>query len=288
MLLQDFHGDEEPGETRERLFRELVSPAVARFPDFELSLSSEVPSEADLMIADLSNMNEANYFKLGAASGAGLPIVYIVQNTDNLTLPIALQESIDSSDRIVKYGLPYDSDFLFDPDDIQALVDAIREILSTTWVHAPNSGLSSLSPAAQRGRLVDRIEDSAEALRALRLNSIGQHIDEIVAVAAELRRVPDKETPGAIKSSALKVLELLGSMADELKSQKGARFAIAGIVALLVGGTGIAGVSALAIGLAFFQGEDAFKKALEVLIHSAPKGKSATTPKRYASGQHPR
>jgi hypothetical protein len=68
-----------------------------------------------------------------------------------------------------------------------------------------------------------------------------------------------KASRSRLQEAGDKALKVIFSLLDELSSQPGARMAISGALALIVGGTGASGLAAYSASLAFWFGEDAFK-----------------------------
>jgi DNA segregation ATPase FtsK/SpoIIIE-like protein len=129
--------------------------------------------------------------------------------------------------------------------------------------HAP----MKKTPKERRYELAERIEATAEAIRLLRSNTTGDAIAELQAIAEELKSVENVETPSALKEAADKALKVLLQIVDQLGTVRGSRMAISGTIALVVGGAGWLAVTALGLGLAFWEGKDAFLKSMEKLEH---------------------
>jgi hypothetical protein len=71
--------------------------------------------------------------------------------------------------------------------------------------------------------------------------------------------LPDGSSRSRLQEAGDRALKVVFALLDELSSQPGARMAISGALALIVGGTGVSGLAAYSAGLAFWFGEDAFK-----------------------------
>jgi hypothetical protein len=84
-------------------------------------------------------------------------------------------------------------------------------------------------------------------------------VDELVAIAEELKNQSDENNPSRLQEAGDKALKVVFALLDELATQEGARLAITGALALIVGGSGASGAAAFSAGLAFWYGKDAFK-----------------------------
>jgi hypothetical protein len=111
-----------------------------------------------------------------------------------------------------------------------------------------------------RLELANRIEATVEVIRLLRINSAGESVDELVAIAEELKKLPGENSPSRLQEAGDKALKVLFGLLDEISTQPGARMAITGAISLIVGGTGASGAAAFGAGLAFWYGKDVFSK----------------------------
>jgi len=84
-------------------------------------------------------------------------------------------------------------------------------------------------------------------------------VDELVAIADELKKLPDENNPSRLQEAGDNALKVVFALLDELATQEGARRAITGALALIVGGSGASGTASFSAGLAFWYGKDAFK-----------------------------
>jgi hypothetical protein len=149
------------------------------------------------------------------------------------------------------------------PEIINKLTDAIREALAEPWRGTRGGTRSIRTPRESRIELAARIEETAEVIRLLRINSTGDAIDELLSIATDLKKAGDQEPPSALREAGEKVLSVIARIADQLATVRGARFAISGALALVLGGSGLPAVTAFGLGLAFWEGKDAFLKALD-------------------------
>jgi hypothetical protein len=121
------------------------------------------------------------------------------------------------------------------------------------------------SSRERRTQLAERIDEAAEVIRLLRINSVGDTVAELNAIANELRAAADEETPSALREAGNNVLRVLSKIADQLSSVRGSRIAISGAIALILGGSGWPAVSAMGLALAYWEGKDTFLKAVETI-----------------------
>lgn len=271
-LSQRDHNDSPPGTSAEVVYETLIMPVMERFPDFRMnprgyihetgSISTQLVreiAEADLVIADLTDLSASGYFELGVRHAAGLPTVLI--GDFDYVMPVDAREF-----KLVRYPFDQSPRTAGDPETIETLVAAIREALDT---EPEGSGASHVpmkkTPKERRYELAERIEATAEAIRLLRSNTTGDAIAELQAIAEQLKSVEDVETPSALKEAADKALKVLLQIMDQLGTVRGSRMAISGTIAFVVGGAGWPAVTALGLGLAFWEGKEAFLKAMEKL-----------------------
>jgi nucleoside 2-deoxyribosyltransferase len=271
-LSQRDHNDSPPGTSAEVVYETLIMPVMESFPDFRIhargyihetgSISTELVkeiAEADLVIADLTDLSASGYFELGVRYAAGLPTVLI--GDLDYVMPVDAREF-----ELVRYPFDQSPQTAGDADTIESLVAAIREALNTQLEGSGASHAPMKKTAKEkRYELAERIEATAEAIRLLRSNTTGDAIAELQAIAEELKSVKDAETPSALKEAVDKALKVLLQIMDQLSTVRGSRMAISGTIALVVGGAGWSAVTALGLGLAFWEGKEAFLKAMEKL-----------------------
>jgi len=245
----------------EEIARELVEPAIPPNIDYKLDRGDfrnepgtldhytvDRMSLDDLVIADLTSLNGAGLFILGARAHANLPIVYIV-NDDHFV------PNDFSSAMVVRYSI----------NRLEDSVLPLREAIEQALADEPNFPrpqvkISPLTPREMRLELANRIEATAETIRLLRINSVSGSIDELIAIADELKKLPNEDDPSRLNEAGNKALKVLFALLDELSTQPGIRMAITGAIALIVGGTGAPGAAAFSAGLAFWYGKHVFTK----------------------------
>jgi hypothetical protein len=136
-----------------------------------------------------------------------------------------------------------------------SVLDLHHEIVRTLdeeparGVRLPHVELPPLPPRAMRLELARRIEATAEVIRVLRINSVSESVDELIAIADELKKSTDESNPSRLKEAGDKAFRVLFVLLDELSTQPGIRMALTGAIALLVGGTGASGAIAFGAGL---------------------------------------
>jgi hypothetical protein len=238
----------------------LVVPAIPSGLDHELArghfsvvepgvldhYTVDMMASNDLVIVDLTALGDTAFFIVGGRAHKGLPIVYICDEA---------------------YPVPYDlrSNFLvrYSIDNLSGSIAHLREEIERALAEgtgSPEAPLPPLPLRQMRLELARRIEATAEVLRALRINSVSESIDELTAIANELKALPDESSPSRLQEAADKALNVVFALLDELSTQPGARMAITGAISLIVGGTGASGVTAFGAGLAFWYGKDVFTK----------------------------
>ncbi|MEX2129101.1 MAG: hypothetical protein WD871_12790 [Xanthobacteraceae bacterium] len=269
-ISQRDQGESPPGINAEAVYETLVLPVMEHFPEFRMNprgyihetgeisaqLLKEI-AEADLVIADLTELSASGYFELGARYAAGLPTVLI--GDVDYVMPFNAREF-----ELVRYPFVQSPGIAGDEETIEALVNAIREALDID-PERPSSMRVPMkkTPKERRYELADRIEAAADVIRLIGSNSASRAIVELEAIAEELKSVPDAETPTALREAADRALKVLLQIMDQLATARGSRMAISGTIALIVGGAGWPAVTALGLGLAFWEGKEAFAKALE-------------------------
>jgi hypothetical protein len=280
-ISQRDHGDSPPGTPAEVVYETLISPAMERFPDFETihadythepgSISPRIFDEvleADLVIADLTELSPSGYYQLGLRQAAQMPFVLIAE-TDY----VMAVNGIDF--HFVRYAFHRSPSTAGDMETIDRLSSAIRDALElkpqgSGQAHVPKKG----TRREQRIELASRIEETAEIIRVLRVNSAADAVTELFAIAEELKTAADDDqTPSALKEAGKKALQVLIKIADQLRSVRGSRIAISGALALILGGSGWPAVTAFGVGLAFWDGKEAFLKAVEAIWRKQPKRK---------------
>ena len=121
------------------------------------------------------------------------------------------------------------------------------------------------TPRETRYELASRIEEAADAIQALRINSAGEAVASLRKIASELQAIEDEKTHSAAKDAGEKVLKVLSRIADQLATVKGSRIIVAGIVSLVLGGAGYSGLTIYGLTLAFWQGPEMFAKAIDAM-----------------------
>jgi hypothetical protein len=256
----------------EAVFNVLVAPVFRLdFPDFEIvrynselihgSINERILEDiqtADLVLADLTELTSNGFYELGVRHATGLPTVLLAQTGHPLPF--------DHKDyRFVVYSYRATDDEV-EQRTREALIEAVHGALQTASP-TPGSGLpaNKTSPRETRHELATRIQESADALQSLRINSAAEIVASLHKIAADLETVEDEKTPPAMKDAGEKVLKILSRIADQLATVKGSRVIVAGIVSLVVGGAGYPALTVYGLTLAFFQGPEIFAKAIDAL-----------------------
>ncbi|MCW5746043.1 MAG: hypothetical protein KIT36_07585 [Alphaproteobacteria bacterium] len=115
-----------------------------------------------------------------------------------------------------------------------------------------------------------RIDEVAAELRLTGFNEAGEQAAALEELSREIGASLDS-SPDRVDQLFDKALAIVASLFGVLASRPGAKLMIAGIVAILVGGTGWPAAAALSISYAALNGREAFLKALDV-FRSTNKG----------------
>jgi hypothetical protein len=256
----------------EAIYNALVAPVFRiDFPEFEIiryhselvhgSISKRVLDDvltADLVIADLTELTSNGFYELGVRHSTGLPTVLLVQVGH--PLPFDHKEF-----RFVTYLIKRTDDEV-EQRTREALIEAVKSALQTASA-APGTSIpaNKSSPRETCHELATRIQESADALQSLRINSVGDIIASLQKIAADLEAVENEKTPLAMKEAGEKVLKILSRIADQLATVKGSRIIVAGIISLVLGGAGYSAFTIYGITLAFWQGPEVFTKAIKAI-----------------------
>jgi hypothetical protein len=260
----------------EEIARYLVEPAIPPNVDYRLDRGDfrsepgsldhytiDMMASDDLVIVDLTALTDTAYFVLGARAYKGLPIVYICDEAYPVRYDLR-------SDRLVRYSMSNLGDSV-----LHLREEIARALSEEPGSRTPQVQLPPLPPREMRLELANRIEATAEVIRILRINSVSESVDELIAIADELKRLPEENNPSRLQEAADKALNVIFSLLDELSTQPGARMAITGALSLIVGGTGTSGAAAFSAGLAFWYGKDVFTKFINAWgKRSAPAAKT--------------
>jgi hypothetical protein len=269
-LSQRDHNDSPPGTNAEVVYETFILPVMERFSDFRMNprgyvhetgeistqLVKEI-AEADLVIADLTELSASGYFELGVRHATGLPMV-LISDLDYVT-PVAAREF-----DLVRYPFFGSPATAGDENTIEDLEATIRKALANEAASSDaRRAPMKRTPKERRHELAERIEETAEVIRLLRSNTAADAIAELLAIAEELKSVEDTETPSALKEAADRTLKVLLRIMDQLGTVRGSRIAISGAIAFIVGGAGWPAFAAFSIGLAYWEGRETFSKALD-------------------------
>jgi hypothetical protein len=223
------------------------------------AVGQEFPESIDdvaLVIADLSGITHAAIFELGMRYSADRPTVFISE------------EGYEPLSRIENFKVVYyRQDSNIDQEESEAqLVAAIKEALDNERHSlAPVPPQRRLTPKQVRARLTARILEAADALRLLRINSAMDTIIELENIAHELEQVPEDKIGPALESTVDGFLKILARFSSQLASIRGSRMLISGLISVVLGGAGYSAVAVFAISLAFWEGKEAFLKAVELM-----------------------
>ena len=189
-------GDSDYDPLGDILVETLIKPALNRFPNLKSefighehepgSISGRPIEElewADLLIADLSQLSASGYFELGRRYTLGLPVVLIAEL--DYVVPVDADDFL-----LVRYSMSTDGADTEEPD---ALARAIEEALKRT------RGADDFAPPRQSTRLrhlelAQRIDETAEAIQLLRVNSASEAVETLRAIAEEVRQTAGEQS----------------------------------------------------------------------------------------------
>jgi RNA polymerase-interacting CarD/CdnL/TRCF family regulator len=255
----------------EAIFNVLVAPVFRiDFPDFEIvrynseiihgQIDAQILEDiqtADLVVADLTELTQNGFYELGVRHATGLPTVLLAQTGH--AIPFDMKDF-----RFVIYSYKATDDEL-EQRTREALIESVRSALQSP--STPGAGLpaNKATPSETRHELVARIQESADALQSLRINSAAEIVASLHKIATDLEAVQDDKTPSAMKEAGEKVLKILSRIADQLATVRGSRIIVAGIISLVIGGAGYPAFTVYGLTLAFWQGPEIFSKAIEAM-----------------------
>lgn len=272
-------GNAPPHNAAEAVYNTLVAPVFRiDFPDFELvryqserihgSINDRLLDEvltADLVIADLTELTSNGFYELGVRHATNLPTILMAQAGHPLPF--------DHKDfRFVVYSYRATDDEV-EQRTREALIEAIRDADGTPAAPGSNLPAQKKSPREARQELASRIQEAADALLSLRINSAGDIVASLQKISTDLETIEDENAPSAVKDAGEKVLKVLSRIADQLATVKGSRIIVAGIISLVLGGAGYPALTIYGLTLAFWQGPEIFSKAIEAVAKREPRKK---------------
>jgi SepF-like predicted cell division protein (DUF552 family) len=251
----------------EAIFNVLVAPVFrVDFPDFEIvrynsdivhgQINDQILEEiqtADLVIADLTELTPNGFYELGVRHATGLPIVLLAQTGH--PLPFDMKDF-----RFVVYSYNATDDEV-EQRTREALIQSVRGALRG----GPALNLPTRSSREMRNELASRVQEAAEAIQALRINSTADVVASLEQIVQDINKVDDKQTPSAMKDAGEKLLKIISRVADQLATVRGSRIIVAGIISLVLGGAGYSALTIYGLTLAFWQGPEMFSKAIDAL-----------------------
>jgi nucleoside 2-deoxyribosyltransferase len=217
LYISTFGPDTAPAHNAaEAIFNTLVA-SVFRidFPDVELvrfqaerihgAINEKLLEEiltADLVIADLTELTSNGFYELGMRHAANLPTVLMAQTGH--ALPFDIKDF-----RFVIYSYRATDDEV-EQRTREALIEAVRDALDgTSTPVAPGSKLPAQkkSPRETRHELASRIQEAADALQSLRINSAADVVASLQQISKDLEALGDENAPSALKDAGEKVLK---------------------------------------------------------------------------------
>lgn len=259
----------------EAIFNVLVAPVFrSNFPDFEIArynselihgaINDQILEEiqtADLVVVDLTELTPNGFYQLGVRHATGLPTVLLAQTGH--PLPFDYKDF-----RFVVYSYRATDDEV-EQRTREALIEAVRSALTG----GPTPNLPTRSSREMRIELASRVQEAAEAIQALRINSTSDVVASLEQIAKDLDQVDDEKTPSAMREASEKLLKIISRVADQLATVRGSRIIVAGIISLVLGGAGYSALTIYGLTLAFWQGPEMFSKAIDALTRQPKKPK---------------
>jgi hypothetical protein len=277
IIERDDDDEKRKGARLRRIQKQLIVPALAKFPGFAVShldisdLDRNVPlsemATADLVITDVTEVSRGVSYQLGVRSSVGKPLILIAEGDSPF---------YSAEHAALQYSLAKNQ-----PD--AELVEELATLIGIKLAVATTTKSTAIQKRneehVKRLDLAKRIEETAEYLRNLRMNSLADAIDDLESIATELKDPLQPHPPSELKQVAARVMEIFTRISGQLANTRGSRIALSGAVGLILGGSGWPAVTAMAISLAYWDGRDTFLKAVSS-IWGKTKSKATKSKKR--------
>jgi hypothetical protein len=261
-----------PGENLDAQGREkadwlrgnVIEPAIAAFPEYELSFGNgygggtndpDLIQRADLVVADLTGNQPITLYEIGQRDAAGGDAISLtIGRMIYPTMPSVRRQHVECS---------YPDGAL---EAREILISRIKMLKD--WPDTRESlveGSSNTRPFSTQV-MATRIAEIADAIDHLRVNSTASYVDELRKISEQLR-VPKSEPVSPHDASALtsKILYILAQIDEVVGSSNLGKLAISGAIAALVTGGGLASAAVFTLSLAVWDGPAAFRVAVEKL-----------------------
>jgi hypothetical protein len=115
-----------------------------------------------------------------------------------------------------------------------------------------------------------RVENIADTLASLRINSISDQVDQLRQISQEIR-AEGNDIP-SLRDVAARALPILLQLFDALGTQEGARIIISGATTGILGAGGWPSAVIFTVAMAAWHGKDAFMAALGKLPKNSADG----------------
>ncbi|HMG80693.1 MAG TPA: hypothetical protein VK591_18560, partial [Xanthobacteraceae bacterium] len=103
----------------------------------------------------------------------------------------------------------------------------------------------------------------AKAIADLRINSISEYVEQLQAVGHELRRQPETAPEEQLPEATKAILRILSQIDHVIGSSRLGKLVLAGAIAGLATGGGLAAAAVFTLSLAIWDGPAAFKAAID-------------------------
>jgi hypothetical protein len=233
------------------LYQDVVRPVIDKtFSEFEVDAKELDPltigdtiekiNEADLVIASLQGFPEEIINGFASRQLIGLPTV----------LMAATGVKLSANEAELRH-LTFDQNA-----DVDINRGALtREIERVLQPYAPATMTKGKLELAQRVITV------ADAIANLRINSLGDYVQELRGIGQQIRELPDEA--GGLNELSVRALRIVANLFDALGTEQGAQVIIAGAAAGILGAGGWSSAVIFGLTLAAWKGKDAFMAALE-------------------------
>jgi hypothetical protein len=245
-----------------RLFNEIILPVFQHsFLDWSVQQAASDGSDliigsivnqvlnADLVIADVSFSDANTFYELGMRHMAMTPVIHMLEDNQTAPFDVALY-------RAIIFSFNTAADIEKAQNDLNAWLEIIEREIAGRQTPPPSS---TKTPA----NLAARVDEIAKAIADLRINSISEYVDQLQAVGRELRRQtetsPEERLPEATKA----ILRILSQIDHVIGSSRLGKLVLAGAIAGLATGGGLAAAAVFTLSLAIWDGPAAFKAAIE-------------------------
>ena len=259
---------------REWFCRDLIEGAFADHPEYELlydfdyrarypvnSYIVDFLTTADLVIADISEENDTTMYMVGfrEALGAG-PIVFLAAGEVRDRLRRLVQNKFIEYDPIKPVG-PY-------RNELSLEIAAARETFT------PRFGRPA-SPKSQAKQLAKKVNEVAEAISELRINSAAEYVEQLHAISEELGQYKSAISNDELHDITKRIISVLAQIDSVVASSRLGKLIVSGAIAALVTKSGLGAAAVFSLSIAVWEGPSFFKSAVNKYLGKGRPAKSA-------------